>query len=203
MDHDKDILISRIVDREATLEDWAVLKALADADPSIWFQLAQAQQDQQALAAGLAIAIQIADGIDAPSEAAFLHRFSRRMSLVGSWGGWAAAAMIAIALFLRPYGADSPTPNTAGPSLPPLTSASDAYERYLDLGRREGAVLGEVPRKFLVNTFPRENGDGYEVIYIRQIVERAVVPELYRFGSDELGRPAPVKIEWRTHGDPM
>lgn len=199
METNTDILISRIVDREATLEDWAALKAVAAADPGVWFRLAQAQQDQMELSAGLATAIEIADGIEAPSEAASIHRFTTRFGLVRTWGGWAAAALVGLALLVRP-GA-SLQEQTAGISIP--SSASEALARYLDLGKKEGAVLGEVPQKYLVNTIPVEDGGGYEVIFVRQIIERAVVPELYRFGTDELGRPSPVRLEPRVPREPM
>ena len=46
---------------------------------------------------------------------------------------------------------------------------------------------------------------GYEVVYVRQILERTVVKDLYRLGADEAGEPRPVRVEIRpaAPGRPM
>jgi hypothetical protein len=60
-----------------------------------------------------------------------------------------------------------------------------------------------LPDKVLIRATPlalKDGSIGYEIFYVRQILERAQVPDLYTFGAtqDELGRatiqPVPVRI---------
>ena len=48
---DRDILISRVIDGEATPEDWTAMRAMAERDASIWGDLVAAQQDHAELCA--------------------------------------------------------------------------------------------------------------------------------------------------------
>ena len=76
---------------------------------------------------------------------------------------------------------------------PSLMAASMSL--YLDKGRADGSVIGEQPERQIVGYAPVKDGEGYEVFYLRQILERARVDHLYRYSSDELGRPAPVPVQ--------
>jgi hypothetical protein len=58
-------------------------------------------------------------------------------------------------------------------------------------------VYGELPLR-LVGVRPQPGGRGIEVLYERPVVERAVVDGVYSFGTDELGRPAPVALDPAT-----
>ena len=84
-----------------------------------------------------------------------------------------------------------PQNNTAGLNIP--TGA--LLTRYLEQGKKSGQVVGELLDKVLIETRPVQNGDGYEVYYIRQIIEKARVPDLYTFGTDDTGQAVPVRIE--------
>jgi hypothetical protein len=50
-----------------------------------------------------------------------------------------------------------------------------------------------MPRKVLMHAEPAADGRGYDVVYVRQIVERARVGGMYRFSQDEAGRVTPVR----------
>ena len=54
-----------------------------------------------------------------------------------------------------------------------------------------------MPRKILMEAQPAADGNGYEVVYIRQILERARVNDIYRFSQDETGRATPVPVQIR------
>ena len=57
-------------------------------------------------------------------------------------------------------------------------------------------VIAEVPERILIETRPTDNGRGFELVYVRQIIERTVVPDLYQFHSqDEMGRPTLVRYD--------
>ena len=75
-------------------------------------------------------------------------------------------------------------------------TAAEHLENYYTQGRREGRVFDEVPEKILVQTRPSPTGDGVEIIFIRQILERTTLPGLYHYqGEDESGRPMLVRVD--------
>jgi hypothetical protein len=187
---DRDILISRIVDGVADERDWSSMDDLARADASIWRDLALAQRQHTELTGVVTAALAAADRTDLPSPDSFLiaDRAGTWPGRVMRWTGWGVAAAIALAWVggLR----QPPTPgglgNTAGTPAgfeQLFTTPADALRAYLQKGQDTGQVIGQEPQKLILNVTPAVKG-GYEVIYIRQIVERAVVPELYEF-TDE------------------
>jgi hypothetical protein len=83
----------------------------------------------------------------------------------------------------------------AGPRAIEVTpvSAEEALRHYLDRGLAEGRVIGEVPTKLLLGIRPGPLG-GHELIYMRPIIERRRVPELWQVdGEDEVGQPTLVR----------
>lgn len=189
---DRDVLITRVLDGEATPEDWAAFRALAEREPSVWRDLADAQQDRAELASALAEVLAVADGVNAPIEVHAGERLSLRFRTAGAWLGWAAAATLAIGAFVNrgvPSGAMTGTEAQA--NLFPINSAEDALKLYMDKGQQAGSVLGQVPERLLVSTRPSPEG-GYEVVFLRQILERQRIEDFYRVGRDEAGRSVPV-----------
>lgn len=196
---DRDTLINRVVDDEATGSDWEALKVIAAHDATLWRELAEAQHAHAELCAAVASATDLVEAIDAPASEAQRWRFAARVRTATTWGGWAAAAAVVIAWMgginegVRPSGDQ---PNQA--SLLPVGTArtpADALQQYLDLGRASGDVVGEMPDVLLVGSTPNPAGRGYEIVFIRQIVERRVVEDVYRLGTDELGRPVPMRMD--------
>ncbi len=196
---DVDLLLSRIIDGEAGTADWSSFKLLAEREPSLWRELAEAQRQQADLAAEVACAVSVADAVDVPFHEHASVQLRERFRLVGTWGGWAVAAMVALAWtagLIGPSGQPGPSDNRASLLPTSFGSPADALRYYVDEGQKQGQVVGEVPAKVLLNSRRQATGEGFEVIYVRQIVERAVVDDLYRFGSDELGQPVPVPVEF-------
>jgi len=197
---DRDILLSRVVDGTALDHDWAALEALGDKDPVLWRELAQSQRQQAALMSVVHAAGRVADEIDI--EIPEVHVIGR-LSSVARWGGWAAAAAIAMAWLggLRTTGVGTNTadvlPRIGSSGSPAFDSPADALQAYLNLGADEGTVLGEMPAKVVLQTMPAQDGSArYDVYYLRQIVERATVDDLYRLSSDETGQgvtPVPTR----------
>lgn len=205
---DRDILISRVIDGEASPEDWSSFKALAERDPSVWRELAGLQQDHAELSGAMARAMAIADGVEAPVEAS--SHLAHQGRVLRVWGGWAAAALMALAWFVHgprandgmPQGALQPTGNRAALTPFGLSQSSapeDYFNAYLEAGQRSGNVLGEVGEPLLVQTLPHAQG-GYEVHYIRQVLERRVVPQVYEIsvGFDERGQAQPRLVPVRA-----
>ena len=186
---DRDMLISRVVDDQASDADWAHLRRLGENDAGVWRELAEAQHEHAELCRAVESAIAAADDIDAPVEAGVQRRFAQRVRVVATWGGWAVAATLVLAWVSAP--ADS---GVARGSLLDLTP-DQAIQRYLDEGQRTGQVIEEIPQRVLIETRPGVNGDGVEVIFLRQFIERTHVRTLYRTGQDESGRRISVPIE--------
>lgn len=207
---DKDILVSRVVDGVAGPQDWTRLEQLAVSDSSVWRELALAQRDHQLLIEAMAPALASAEGCELPSAEAIAHQFrpsveaspARRWGRVVSWGGWAIAAGLALAFAQH---ARQPNPTLVGESQANLGSflnapistlkekltADEAFDLYRARGFEEGRYVTELPTRRLLDSALREDGQ-YDVLYVRQIVERGVVPNLYRMSNDELGNPTPV-----------
>ncbi|MBY0313003.1 MAG: hypothetical protein K2W85_13105 [Phycisphaerales bacterium] len=204
-----DLLTSRIADGESTREDWAAFSELAGRNPQAWEQLAMLQRDKQSLSLAVGIALHSAENVDLPTRDAAASYFGRSSQPTtigwrkfGAMGGWAAAAMVALAWIgshngLMPIRTSGPGTSTAGlipAGYERVTSPDDAYRLYLDKGAKSGRIVGEVPKLWLVDSRPEETGNGYEVVYVRQIVERARVNDLVGFAQDENGRAMPVRM---------
>lgn len=199
MSTDLDILVSRVIDGVAGKADWDALEALAAADPGVWRELALAQRLDQQLSAQARQEIAPAQWVQAPAdEEPATAVTQRRARWAATWGGWIAAAVAALAFISRPGGtgqgagvAVQPVMNEAAS---PFASASDALAAYLERGRQDGVVLGELPDKVLVQTRPADDGRGVVVVYLRQIMECAKVDDVYRPSTDEAGNPTVVPV---------
>lgn len=191
---EKDILISRVVDGVAGAGDWVELDMLGAADSSLWRELAQAQRDKQLLDQAVGEAVSIADVVDLPR-----NEWSERRLRVPQWLGWAAAAVLALAMFAMPRGG-TPNANTAGAFFPPQEAQEQtpdaALKSYLTKGKDEGRVIRQLPEFVVLESAPAKDGPGYDVVYLRQIVERARVESVNSYQVDETGRklPLPVKV---------
>ncbi len=207
-DEQIDLLIGRIADGEASARDWEVFGELGERNPGAWKLLAQAQRDHQALSLAVGVALHGADRVELPSREAadaFLrggHGRSPGTTRFVQYGGWAVAAMIALAVlgvnggqFTMP----GKTVNQAG-LIPAnyfqVNSPDDALQLYRDQGKQSGRVLAEVP--VLLESRPSATGRGYEVVFVRQIVEKAQMDNLLRFAQDERGRLVPVQVQMPT-----
>lgn len=190
-----ELLISKAVDGRATRLDWAVLEIAAHEKPVVWRDLALTMRDNTLLEDAVNRAADRAEQVALPTGAqAAAPRSSRRM-----WAGWAAAAVLAV-MFVAQWRnlANKPAP-MAGPSQPQVAglgsfTADEAREAYLQRGKQDGSVLGEMPAKVIVQGSPIKDGQGYEVVFIRQIVEKARVDDLVRFTNDEAGQQRLIRL---------
>lgn len=201
-----EVLIARVVDGEATQAEWDRLCLEAQRQPALWRELAESQREQSALVAAVGRVLAAADEVEAPAHELGTIQFHRRARSFASWGGWAVAALVALTALGPRFGLLSSSGPTAGVpgTLQPVNDSDlllrdpapkDVLAAYYNRGMQRGTVLGEMPERVLVGTRPAVNGQGVEVVYIRQIMEREVVPGLYRLGTDEAGRPTPIRAE--------
>jgi len=209
-----DRLISRIVDRCAEPGDWGDFAALAHAEPAHWEQLLSTLRTDVALRGALAGALATADEVETPAP---------RLSHWRQWTGWAAAGLLALCWAGSTWNAAAPargslaTPHSGlvasqPASLPasplvgqpapgsmttvPGPTAEDALAAW-----RADKPIEQLPLR-LMGTRPGPAGRGIEVLFVRPVVESAVVDGVYSMGTDELGRPAPVPVDPATLAAP-
>ncbi len=209
-----DMLVSRVVDGVATERDWNAFESVAGNDTAAWRELAvslgASQRDQAALSRAVELQISAAAVTALPSDEVALHPIEistagRVWNFARSGLGWVAAAALAVAVYTGRFNpsrvSDPPRgANTANIGAPFSNyfdnepSSKDLLNEYMDRGMRTGEVLGELPDKLLLQATPvklDDGSDGFEVVFVRQIVERAKMPDIYQIqkgSSDELGR---------------
>lgn len=200
--HDYDNLISRVVDQEASEADWKALHALADADPQVWRELAQAQREHATLCAAVERELACVDGVDVSGHEHYSTSLTERIRVVTTWSGWVAAAVLALAwgglvdlgdLMSRPGNENSaaivPTP---GMVTIPADDPRQAYDYFITEGQRQGIVLGEMPQHVVLEVEVNAEGDPSSVIFLRQVIERkALDGGLWVHSTNELGQPDP------------
>ena len=77
------------------------------------------------------------------------------------------------------------------------------FRQWIESGKQQGTVIGELPQRIVLDARPADDGIGYDVTYLRQIQERTRVPDLYQaVGQDERGRAQLVSYE-PPAGNPM
>lgn len=183
-----ELLISKAVDGRATRLEWAVLEIAAHEKPVVWRELALTMRDNALLEATVSRAADRAEQVTLPASGAV----TTAPSSLRTWGGWAAAAVLGV-MFIAQWRNLANQPASVGGSSQPQVAglggftADQAREAYLQRGKQDGSVLGEMPAKVIVQGSPVQNGQGYEVVFIRQIVEKARVDDLVRLTNDEAG----------------
>ncbi len=202
----EELLISKAIDGQATPSEWDELTAMAGDDPMLWCRVSETLRECTSFARAVNAFAGAADAIELPADEPSPGRLTRTSrdtagGRFGAWGGWAVAAVVAITWALGLFG---PMPTNQGieqsgiasAELLRLAPAADLFRAYLDRGRQEDLVIGEVPKKVLIDSRPASSGQGYELLYLRQVLERAIVADLYQFtAQDELGRPTLVRFE--------
>ncbi|MGP1273313.1 MAG: hypothetical protein ACTS22_08255 [Phycisphaerales bacterium] len=208
----RDILVARIVDGAATAEDWRELRGIAARDQSIWAEIAETQELCREIGVAMEEAGATADRVELPARERTPSAPGQRLRLAMSAGGWLAAACVLLAWSVGTGSAGpvdgSARPRPATPTAgiaTPITTAADALKRYLELGRESGEVLGELPTSVVLDRTPLADGGGYEVVYLRQIVEKTTVQDIYETVTGDTGElfvvpktpePASPTIAW-------
>jgi hypothetical protein len=179
MNEHVEVLLCRVVGREATPDDWRDLRGAAGAAPELWSQLADELEADAALRAHLQPDLAAADRVELPpAPARPLHAASGLL-------GWFCAAAIALAWLWPARGAET----VQAPPAAPAALATLA---------NDGVAVGELPHVVLTS---REVEGGVEVVYVRRVVERATVRECRQLHRDEAGLPfsSPVDLaSWRS-----
>lgn len=183
-----ELAISRVVDRRETLADWALLERWAAEDTTIYQQIAATLRDDCTLRLALerrlaSVAPAAGPGGRTDPQPLPLSPPARR-----AYSSWALGAALALVGFLVAF-----IVRTQGSS-EARREPEALLTRYLDAGAENGNVLEPLPNVTL-DVRPAAQEGAVEVIFMRRILERAVVREGWRIGSDEHGRPQPARVD--------
>lgn len=206
---DQDVVFSRLLDGRGRAADWQRLReaTAGDAGNAAWDRLIGNAGDQDLLGEAVGLAGDRAGDTDLhramnealpvtlPLPSAQGRRADRAVRAARL--GWLVAACMAlglVSLSLRPNGGGGV--GTQGANLAPFSlenlSSNDLMNGYKARAAKEGTLVGELPQRVVIETRPSADGKGYEVLYMRQFIERAIVDDLYKLGTDETGRPVMV-----------
>lgn len=182
MNDREDLVITRVVDRTASHDDWVALEELGRSDPTVWDRLHGALQDDLLLRKALGPTFELADSIELPRVPmpVPLGRFLAP-------AGWLAALILAL-LWIGTSGLFG-----RGQMIGPQGD-DDLEGTPVGANQRKPAavVLEELPPDVL-GWSPREDGS-VEMVWLRQTVESAIVDTVYRMAEDELGNPRPTQV---------
>ena len=187
---DQDLLLVRAV--AGDLDALDEIRQQGAADPQLIDELAMWQFDELRLARLGRQLDACADRAEISDERRFFGRSPRL--------GWAVAAAIAIAWIGQAFLPRSPEQRVSVAGIGgAMESADDAFDKYIERAREEGLVRGDVAPPTLVGSRELGDGRGFEVIVVRQIIERRIAPEMYRAArTGESGMMRPKVIRPRT-----
>lgn len=210
-----ELAISRVVDRRATRTDWDALEKASASEPGLWRELALTQRDHALLGEAVRAEIAVADGSSLPvSDTSGLAEREERLAMfrhrtlrASGWAGWAVAAALVLAFIgNRNYNArNAASTNAAGfnPDIRALAGklpADQLRDLYMAKGKQDGVVVGEGPNRIVQRVEKMPDGAGYQVIYIRPIIERETVENFYRLSNDEAGQPRAIRVDFNSKG---
>lgn len=182
MNGSTDETLSRIVDRSETPDDWQMIEG--QEDESLYYELAMMLRDDCNLRQAIRSRVDRAERVALPV-------LSAETSAAASQRSWLLGAAAVFVLALGWFFGRTPAPATP-------TEPAKILADYLEVGHRNGQVLDQLPNVTL-EVRPAGDGQSVEVIYVRRLVERVVVDEAWRLGTDEHGQPQPAKVDLASY----
>jgi hypothetical protein len=197
---DRDLLVSRLLDGQGKARDWAALRKTVATDPTAWEDLIDSAMNNEALQsvvqgegqsswAGLDLEALRARAFDLPpgdrnrsrwgaaggrERSDWLGQFKARTKHLG----WPIAAALAIGLattLIRQRDVATTMPTNAAGIGAAFFTPEQALANYLDVGKRANRVVGQGPQMVVLETRKLPDGQGEEVLFMRPIIERAII----------------------------
>ncbi len=212
----EDRLLSRVVDRLATPIEWAELTSRAESNPALWQRLGETLRDECLLQAavvtgGIASAPKFAAAEQGAASAGRRQHAptklqtdrvpqarptrSRPLALevIRSVGFAALGAALCLAWLRDSDSSQARPPQSVAAKHQPTASASaQLFARYLEQRSTEGGLVEQLPDLTLTSQ-ATEDGQ-VEVLFLRRIVERAIVQDAWTLAIDEHGNPDPIRV---------
>lgn len=225
--HDRDLLITRLVDGRAGSRGWRTFKVTLPADGRLIDDIIDTASDQEALQEAMqealaphlarSAAMSLADARSTGPQPLTLPAAvnpTRSTGKVASKAGWAVAACLGLMLLgVIVRQTAGPLGGPAGSSSAPIQQAAgigaglglgsmnseQLINQYVQVGQQEGKVVSMLPQFIVLESRPVTGSDGkpagHEVLYVRQVLERAVVDDVYRLGKSDTGQPVLVPAD--------
>lgn len=201
---DRDLLMSRVIDGEASPADWRAFRELAQQDAGVWAELGEMQRQDDALSAAVRAATDRSRGVDLPTHVVDDGPMRARFAAASTWGGWLAAACLGVMLFtgVRPQagpvggGTQAAGAGSGVAGLFESMTPDERFDAYVEAGKRRGDVVYAAPEPAVLRTRATDTG-GVEVLVVRQIIERRVVDDVYARTVDESGRAVELPAQVR------
>jgi len=168
------ILISRVIDREETGEDWIALERLAASDPGLWSRLIDGLREDAFLEQ--ALEAKIGEPVSLGAAAARRPR---------SWRRGIAAALVVVAIGAAYLTGRFGTPAENRPQQRPV-SAKVENPVHAEPAATDADLIRTLS-PVVLDQHPAANGNGYELIYLDRVIRRRFVEKAYRLVRDEHG----------------
>ena len=195
MNASEELWISRAVDGRAGVEDWRGLHRVAATDPDVWRRLCATLEAETELRVELAAVVPQ----DVPTPAPAAQTPAQQAPLrpgpdVRLYG--LLAALLALTFVVGRWTAIAPAIAPAGGDAMPAAGQTpdQLMQAYLREGATAGRVIDQLPLQTL-STRRAPDGDGFDVVFVRSLVERARVKQLMTLAPDEHGSPQPLQID--------
>lgn len=189
-------MIDALIDGTIEAGEIITLGSAMSEDAGVRALVERALWQQRKIAGGAKCLSEVAARIDVPARRVAgrePQRVRMRARLVPCTG-WAAAAVLAIVLALPFSGATNERPDAM--TMPVALTTDEAFAEYIAAGLERGDVIQELlPQTLRIEP---TNGDRVEVTFVRRILEKRSVEDLYRFGQDEHGRIVAVRVPATT-----
>ena len=166
-----DLLISRIVDRTDSPEDWARFDAFSAVDTNVSPKLVEALRNESTLRRAIREATAPAERVNLTKCRDRRLRGGSTWGGVANWSGWMAAAVLTLMWIAST----------------PRDRAVVVEQPAVDAQLASGEFLRELP-SVMVETRGVPGSDDMEVVYVRRTLERTLVSEAYTLAADESGQ---------------
>ena len=193
-----DELIDASLDFTLTGETLSQLAACVASDPIARDRFEDAMRSQQVLSAGAHAFSETAGNVVFPSNVELARSASqvdRVRTFVRRTGAVAAVLAFSGASWIISGNLATRQAPGAAEAIPVMSTTQSAFANYMQLGLSEGRILRELPPRTVEL---RTTESGMEVVYVRRLLERARVDDVYRVGQDELGRAKAVPMSLAT-----
>lgn len=203
----EELWISRAIDRRAGSEDWRGLHRIAASDPDVWRRVCATLEAETSLTEGLAALLPqdlCTAAAGAPSPSAGAPHAAVASARPGLRMLGLLAATLLVAFVVGRWSVVSAGPAPLQPAASPLVAAGspdELMQAYLREGATAGRVLDQLPLRTL-STRRASDGNGFEVVFVRSLIECARVQQLMTLAPDEHGSPQPLQIDLANYIPP-
>jgi hypothetical protein len=188
-----DNLIDALLDATLTGPALADLAARVAQEDDAYERFENAMQAQRLLSSGMAALADTAQGVNVPIQTVRVRAGSRvRTTILRRAGAIAAVLSLVASSWVVSGRLSQRDVLDSAATTPDALTAQSAFANYMRVGMNEGRIIRELPP---VTIELKKTDSGADVVFVRRLLERARVDDVYRVGQDETGRPVAVPMD--------